>query len=30
MSLFELLDSWEPFDEEIPEVEDLPPEEFKL
>ena len=25
-SLLELLDEWEPIDEEIPEVEDLPPE----
>jgi hypothetical protein len=29
-SLFELLDSWEPFEEEIPQVEDLPPEDFEI
>jgi antitoxin VapB len=25
-SLIEILDEWEPIDEEIPEIEDLPPE----
>lgn len=29
-SLLELLDSWEPIDEEFPEIEDLPPEDVEL
>jgi len=29
-SLLELLESWEPIDEEFPEIEDLPPEDVEL
>ena len=29
-SLLELLDEWEPLDEEFPEIEDLPPEPVDL
>jgi len=29
-SLLELLDEWEPIDEEFPEIEDLPPEPVDL
>jgi antitoxin VapB len=29
-SLLELLESWEPIDEEFPDIEDLPPEDVEL
>jgi antitoxin VapB len=29
-SLLELLESWEPIDEEFPEIEDSPPEDVEL
>lgn len=29
-SLLELFESWEPIDEEFPEIEDLPPEDVEL
>ena len=30
LSLLELLDTWEPLDEDFPEIEDLPPEPFDI